>query len=384
MPIDPNIALQVRAPQFDSPLESMGRTLTLKNLATQNALQEQQLTENQGVKEAFRKNLVTSPDGTTSLNKGGALSDLYKVNPAKGIDYQKMFQGQDLDELKRNTEVAKTLAWSVREDGSNYQDIRANALQMKIPNADKLPEQYMPNFVKSWQLHTLSGEEQLKKQEIDAKREDTKETRMARFQKQADEKNEKRFLLLKDDLDPNKARGGNMSFNQKKVDQAERLEGLIYGSSGNINNLDSRQIEELAIGLNSMLSNSSSSAVSQVEALVPKTVIGNAQKLKEWLSNDPQGTNQVAFVKRMAETVGREKEIAGEQVKKAQIARLAAHSHLEKADPLGYQRILQSYGIDPSEIKDGKYVPKEKKQPPGNEQTPPIQTKKTHEIDWAD
>jgi hypothetical protein len=151
---------------------------------------------------------------------------------------------------------------------------------------------------------------------------------------------------LKDDLDPNKARGGNMSFNQKKVDQAERLEGLIKDSSGNISNLDSRQVEELAIGLNSMLSNSSSSAVSQVEALVPKTALGNASKLKEWLTNNPTGMNQMAFVKRMADTVTREKTIASNQIKKAQKQRLSAYSKFKDADPDQYNQILNAYGLN--------------------------------------
>lgn len=190
---------------------------------------------------------------------------------------------------------------------------------------------------------------------------ETIDARKAQYQMQqqlrGDAQAEKKLIALKDDLDPNKARGGNMAFNQKKVDQAERLEGLIKDSNGNINNLDSRQIEELAIGLNSMLSNSSSSAVSQVEALVPKTAMGNAQKLKEWLLNDPQGVNQVAFVKRMADTVEREKQIAGDQVKRAQVQRLSAHGNLARTNPDQYNQVLQAYGIDPKDIKDGQYKP---------------------------
>jgi hypothetical protein len=156
---------------------------------------------------------------------------------------------------------------------------------------------------------------------------------------------------MKDDLDPNKARGGNMAFNQRKVDQAERLSGLIHDTHGNIANLDSRQIEELAIGLNSMLSNSNSSAVSQVEALVPKTAIGNSTKLQEWLSNNPTGVNQIAFVQKMADTVEREKNIASSQVKKAQRQRLAAYEKFKQAAPDEYNQLLNSYGLNEPEEK---------------------------------
>jgi hypothetical protein len=178
---------------------------------------------------------------------------------------------------------------------------------------------------------------------------DRKMARDMSSQQKQDSQVNKWVTALKDDLDPNKARGGNMAFNQKKVDQSERLEGLIKDSNGNMRNLDSRQMEELAIGLNSMLSNSSSSAASQVEALVPKTVMGNVSKLKEWLTNDPTGTNQTAFVSRMADTVAREKQIAAQQVQKAQRQRLAAYSNLKKASPEDYQHILSSYGLSENE-----------------------------------
>jgi hypothetical protein len=173
----------------------------------------------------------------------------------------------------------------------------------------------------------------------------------------ADANAQKQALLLKDDLDPNKARGGNLAFNQKKVDQAERLEALITDSNGNVSNLDQRQIEELAIGLNSMLTNSSTGAASQVAALVPKSAIGNAKKLQEWLFNEPTGTNQLEFVKRMADTVDREKSTAMHQVQKAQVQRLSAHSGLSKSNPALYNEILQGYGLTPEAMEDVKKGP---------------------------
>ena len=183
----------------------------------------------------------------------------------------------------------------------------------------------------------------------------------------ADANQQKQALLLKDDLDPNKARGGNLAFNQKKVDQAERLEALITDSNGNVSNLDQRQIEELAIGLNSMLTNASTGAASQVAALVPKSAVGNVQKLKEWLSNEPTGTNQLEFVKRMADTVNREKATAQNQVMKAQVQRLSAHSGLQKTNPDLYNEITQSYGLTPDAIEQFKKGSSKSKEPAGED-----------------
>lgn len=170
---------------------------------------------------------------------------------------------------------------------------------------------------------------------------------------------------MQKDLDPNQARGGNMAKNQAQVDQAERLAGLYTEANGDIRNLDSRQMEELAIGMNKMLSGSSSGSVTQVQALLPHTAVGNAQKLKEWLMNDPTGVDQIAFVKRMAETVVREKEIAQNQVKAAQVKRLSAYEKLKRNDPDRYSQVLNAYGIDPDDIDEkGQYKPAAKESAP--------------------
>lgn len=173
-----------------------------------------------------------------------------------------------------------------------------------------------------------------------------------------DKLNDVLIQRMQNDLDPNKARGGNMAKNQAQVDQADRLKGLYTEANGDIRNLDSRQMEELAIGMNKMLSGSSSGSVTQVQALLPHTVVGSATKLKEWLMNDPTGTDQVKFVQRMAETVEREREIAQGQVKAAQIQRLSAYDKLKGRDPERYQQLLNSYGIEESDMDEkGRYKP---------------------------
>lgn len=156
---------------------------------------------------------------------------------------------------------------------------------------------------------------------------------------------------LKTDLDPNGGRAGNMGQNQKRVDAADRLDALIKQTGGNP---DQRQLEELAIGTQNMLSNGNGSA-EQVKALVPKTMWGDAKKMYEWFSNNPTGTDQQAFVSRLSDTVAREKQIAGDQVKTAQVQRLASHQALKTINPELYGQILQGYGIDPANIKNNRY-----------------------------
>lgn len=60
---------------------------------------------------------------------------------------------------KRVTDFAKQQAWAVQDEAS-YQAARKAMLDNGMPNADKLPEFYEPNFVKRWQIATLDGEKQ--------------------------------------------------------------------------------------------------------------------------------------------------------------------------------------------------------------------------------
>jgi hypothetical protein len=163
---------------------------------------------------------------------------------------------------------------------------------------------------------------------------------------------QKRLTALGDALDPSKQRQGSFGVSKQVFDRAERLQSLA--SAFPDGNLDSRQMEEIAIGLNAMLSGSNTGAQAQVASLVPKTVMGNAQKLREWLSNDPKGTNQQAFVQRMMGSVEREKQTAADQIKRTQLQRTQRYSDLEKSSPDEFYNMLQSAGIEPDEYKKWK------------------------------
>lgn len=160
---------------------------------------------------------------------------------------------------------------------------------------------------------------------------------------------QKRLTALGDALDASKQRQGAFGTSKQVFDRAERLQSLA--SAFPDGNLDSRQMEEIAIGLNAMLSGSNTGAQSQVESLVPKTIMGNAQKLAEWLSNNPKGTNQQEFVKRMMGSVEREKQTAADQIKRTQMQRVSRYSDLEKDSPDEFYNTLQSAGLDPEEYK---------------------------------
>lgn len=298
-------------------------------------------------------------NSTINSGKAPEVAELQAFDRARGQG----LQDTQIQKDQRNDQQAQ--AKLAREsDPNSLESKTAQDLAVKLGMDPEQAKQltaakfkdFSPALEKSYQIAQRSADLKLKAQA----QQDAKQVALHDKTSAADEKTLDRLSMnLKDDLDPDKARAGNLAANQKKVYQADRLSALVKDSNGNISNLDQRQIEELAIGANSLLSNSNTSAVSQVKALVPQTIVGDASKLKEWLTNDPTGTNQVAFVKKLSDTVDRERNVAVDQVKNAQVQRLSAYSKLRNGRPDEYNAIVSAYGINPSTDIDanGKYVP---------------------------
>lgn len=363
MPLDPNIILQGRQPEIANPMDMMNKALTMRQLGQQTQLQDQQIAENQGIKSAFNQNVTTDANGNPTINKQGVLSTLMKNGQGKqAVDYQKMFADQDLDVMKKNTQTSKELAWSVSDEPS-YQQAKAKMAAMGLPNADKMPSQFDPNFVKNWQVHTLEGEKQIdvalkekefaqKTQELGIKHE---ENSIKRDQMGIDREDK-----MAQNLDKHLAlgwagRSGQAGQVQGKMNNAEYVEGLINQGKSQPGGLDIRQVEEVAQGTARMLGGSAA-ASARVDALLPHSAVSKGMTAIEWLANKPQGAELQAFTDRMAETVAREKAIAQTQMHQFQVEGLAAHAALKKRNPELYNSILQSKGITPDMIDEkGRY-----------------------------
>ena len=163
---------------------------------------------------------------------------------------------------------------------------------------------------------------------------------------------QKSLQKMGDDLDPSKNVRNPYGVAQLGLSRAERIEGLV--SQYKDMNLDRRETEELAIGLNAMLQGSNVSAQQQVQSLVPQSVRGNVQKMSEWLFNEPQGLQQQKFVQRMFNDVKREKQVFQGQVLKFARAKIAKYSDIRKKYPEEWADIVKSFGIDPDKYDEWK------------------------------
>lgn len=122
MAIDPNIALGVKTPQFDSPLQTVGQLMQIKNAGQEYALRQQQaqLAQQKAQQEMEEKRLAVQDENTLNAAlkdpalapkiMGGDLSPLYgKARPAfimkaqEGIDaHIKNAAALDAETLKNN------------------------------------------------------------------------------------------------------------------------------------------------------------------------------------------------------------------------------------------------------------------------------------------
>ena len=162
----------------------------------------------------------------------------------------------------------------------------------------------------------------------------------------------KSLVDMGNDLDPAKSVRNALGVGKLGITRTERLEGLVNQYPDM--NLDKREIEELAIGLNSVLQGSNVSAQEQVAQLVPQSVIGNAQKLYEWISNEPKGLKQQEFVKRMVRDVRREKQVMTNQVYDMLVSKVPKYRVLQDKYPEEWSDILRGQGINPDKYKEWK------------------------------
>lgn len=291
---------------------------------------------------------------------------------------KKFKQQKELAQYQSGLDISKEQ--TVQKQKSELEDWNLgqikNAATLALGNkeADSLVKSLDPGIKLSGKDVTSMLDKRIQKMQIDANKGLMLGEKENQFQT-------KRLQELGKLLDPSGYRVGQFSNIYQGFLRGERLESLANAYSNR--DLDQRESEELAIGLNSMLQGSNVGAQKQVEALVPKSAVGNAMKMAEWLSNNPKGLQQQQFVKRMMNDIQREKSTFKDQINRVRFQRIAPYADLEKKNPEGFESVLKSNEVDPEDYakwKSGGYKTMTGVQPipgqigmptSGGNQTPP-------------
>jgi hypothetical protein len=161
---------------------------------------------------------------------------------------------------------------------------------------------------------------------------------------------DKELISFGADLDPTGGRAGEFGKNYARTQAATALLALATDEQGRPRNLTPQQMPELSQALAALISRASSGAQAQIEHLTPHSLVGNSAAIIQWLTNEPTGTNQVAFVRNMVETALRERDVASKALADTARSRISKHQGLIKSNPEEARATLKAYGLDPSLI----------------------------------
>ncbi|MEQ1666372.1 MAG: hypothetical protein ABL927_13460, partial [Bdellovibrionales bacterium] len=366
MPIDTSIYQNIQ------PLDLVGnyqRGLTMKSLMQDQKLKQDELDSNQKLKDLYANSIVKNPDGSIGIDNQKVLSGLAQINPEKYNAFQKSTTEMQQAGIKAKQEKQEFDIKNIQglhdkisgvQDQPSWDKARSHAISIGAFNDSELPQVYDPNVVKNIYKMTGTAKEAYDQQNFDTTKSETKRHNLAMEGKvgklNVGRQDDKDAASLDKHLKTGWAgRSGNAGIVQGKINSAEIAEQLIEQGKGQKGGLDSRQIEELAQSTARLLGGGAQ-ASGRVEALVPHTMWGKTQSLAEWLTNNPTGTGQEEFVKRMAETVAREKSLAQDQMKKLKVSGLPVYNSFKKRNPELYKQILQANEFDDSMIDDkGRY-----------------------------
>lgn len=165
MGIDASIYSNIKPIQSPDMFETYGKALTLKNLARQDALHQQEADESQAIKQSFAKNT----DQNGNLNRSVFLSDLGKINPLKQMQYQQSFLKNDSEGLENKAKTlelqmnqlgaAAQLAMSAK-DQKSYEENKKRGAEMGL-DISQLPQQFDKNLLNGIAFNSIKQSERI-------------------------------------------------------------------------------------------------------------------------------------------------------------------------------------------------------------------------------
>jgi hypothetical protein len=170
MPIDPSIALGVKPPQFDSPVNALGQMLQLQGAQQQNQLGQAKLDEYQrGVERTNRlRDLLANvkPDATPedqvgALTRGGFLTEARSLaeSSAKVATEKRAAEKAQIETMVQKLALGAQILGTAK-DQATYDAARQTAQQAGL-DVSNMPPQYDANFVAAKRTEGLTALEQL-------------------------------------------------------------------------------------------------------------------------------------------------------------------------------------------------------------------------------
>lgn len=159
---------------------------------------------------------------------------------------------------------------------------------------------------------------------------------------------------MQDQLDPKSPKSG-MGKLAERSGAADRVLTLLDQANGDPNVLQS---PEAAASVAALVQGGQSGRVpmEQLQHLTPSSLKGDVMKQISYVMNSPSNLGQQEFFKSLRDTAVREQGTIEKQIKDTQKSRLGAFEPTHRLFPDSYNSILQNYGLDPTKVKNGRYI----------------------------
>lgn len=142
-------------------------------------------------------------------------------------------------------------------------------------------------------------------------------------------------------MNPDIVRSGTPLGNARMRDmKAENIQKLAAGVT-DYDKLTPQQVYEIATSFNALVTGGMGS-ITGTEHLVPKSFLGDANALHNYIMNQPGGAGQGAFVKNMLDSVSRERQVAQDQVQRGLQKASIAYADLKQKFPDQYAGIVDT------------------------------------------
>lgn len=123
--------------------------------------------------------------------------------------------------------------------------------------------------------------------------------------------------------------------------RGRRLEALAK-SVDNMN-LTPQEMTEFAAGMAALITGGNQPALRTIEEMRPKTATSSVMNAVQWVTNNPTGTEQQAFIRRWLKTLAREQQVAEHTAKRGALRLLPSYSiYGRKMKELGAGKDVES------------------------------------------
>lgn len=154
---------------------------------------------------------------------------------------------------------------------------------------------------------------------------------------------------LEHHLSTNSGRGNLNVEQQKRLNASDRIKAIAMNPDGSPKDLNPGTAVEMAMMMG-QLAGGNSPTQHTIESMVPSGIGMDVAKMGQWLTNEPKGAGQQAFVQLAINQAKREEETIRPQMLAAQLQNLPRYAPMRKHSPQVLDSMLKAAGIDPSSL----------------------------------